>query len=72
MIDGDQSELLVRSVFGLIGSYNSLPSDIALCDDLKKFKAQVLDVVKDACANKVDGWNTSVKFSLDYYWRANG
>ena len=54
--DGSHSELLARSIFGLIGVYNLLPSRIVEEQSVQSFQRALQCVFKEQAAVFLDGW----------------
>ena len=63
-IDGNQTDILFRSVLGMVDTYNALPAYIALCDNIEMFQLLLQEKIKIACADGVSNWQCDIMQSL--------
>ena len=56
--DGTHSDLLARSIFGLVKVYNLLAQSVVDCQCVKSFQQALTAKAKDACKSNVAGWES--------------
>ena len=54
--DGSTSDVLARSIFGLVRVWNRLPSDVVNMPTVAEFQGALQKMVKQACCNNSENW----------------